>query len=95
MTSHVVQAVGVNSAMMTGLSALQTRQETFSAAYLAEDRGPELVAISIAFAVLTTITLALRFYAKRFQNGGFFADEVFLTLAYVVNLGMCAVGIGK
>ncbi|KAK7714928.1 hypothetical protein SLS63_011523 [Diaporthe eres] len=62
-------------------------------AYLAEDRSYQLVGISIAFAVLTTIILGLRFYAKRFQGGGIYADDMFLSAAYVVNLGMCAVGI--
>lgn len=64
-------------------------------AYLAEDRSYQLVGISIAFAVLTTIILGLRFYAKRFQGGGIYADDMFLSAAYVVNLGMCAVGISK
>lgn len=64
-------------------------------AYLAEDRSYQLVGISIAFAVLTTVILGLRFYAKRFQGGGIYADDMFLSAAYVVNLGMCAVGISK
>lgn len=71
------------------------RRAVLTAEYLAEDRSYQLVGISIAFAVLTTIILSLRFYAKRFQGGGIYADDMFLCAAYVVNLGMCAVGISK
>ncbi|KAJ0114981.1 integral membrane protein [Diaporthe amygdali] len=69
------------------------RRAVITAEYLAEDRSSQLVGISIAFAVLTTIILGLRFFAKRFQGGGVYADDMFLIAAYVVNLGMCAVGI--
>lgn len=73
-------------------SRIESRAEV-SAAYLAEDRSGVLVAISIAMAALTTTILLLRFYAKRFQGGGFFADDAFTVASYIVNLGMCAVGI--
>ncbi|KAH8748634.1 integral membrane protein [Diaporthe sp. PMI_573] len=69
------------------------RRAELTPEYLAEDRSYQLVGISIAFAVLTTVILSLRFYAKRFQGGGIYADDMFLSAAYVVNLGMCAVGI--
>lgn len=74
---------------------MAVRRAELTAEYLAEDRSYQLVGISIAFAVLTTVILGLRFYAKRFQGGGIYADDMFLTAAYVVNLGMCAVGISK
>lgn len=77
------------------MQQLQARQESVSAENLAEDNSAELVGIAISFAALTTILLGLRFYAKRFQAGGIFADEVFLVLAYLVNLGMCAIGISE
>lgn len=64
-----------------------------TAAYLAEDRSGVLVGIAISMAALTTAILGLRFYAKRFQGGGFFADDAFTVASYIVNLGMCAVGI--
>lgn len=70
--------------------------EDASRAYLAEDRSQVLVAISISFFVITTAILAARFYARRFQGlEGFHADDAFVLAAYVVNLGMCAVGIGE
>lgn len=74
---------------------MAVRRAVLTAEYLAEDRGYQLVGISIAFAVLTTIILGLRFFAKRFQGGGIYADDMFLCAAYVVNLGMCAVGISE
>jgi hypothetical protein len=61
--------------------------------FLAEDAGHKLIEISVAFAALTTVVLGLRIYAKRFQAGGWGLDDVFLIAAYVVNLGMCAIGI--
>lgn len=63
---------------------------------LAEDTGPVLQGASIAFAVLTTIFLALRFYTKQFTGAvGYTIDDVFLMVAYVLNLGMCALGVSK
>ncbi|KAG8161100.1 hypothetical protein KVR01_009364 [Diaporthe batatas] len=73
--------------------AMAVRRAELTPEYLAEDRSYQLVGISVAFAVLTTLILNLRFYAKRFQGGGIYADDMFLCAAYVVNLGMCAVGI--
>lgn len=63
--------------------------------YLAENSGGTLIGISIAFAVLTTFFLGLRLYAKRFTAGGYGVDDYFLVAAYIVDLAMCAVGIGK
>lgn len=69
---------------------------TESPEFLAEDRRAVLVRVSISFMVFTTLVLLARTYARRFQGlGGFFADDAFLLAAYIVNLGMCAVGIGK
>ncbi|ORY66099.1 uncharacterized protein BCR38DRAFT_456740 [Pseudomassariella vexata] len=58
-----------------------------------EDEGDRLVDISIAFAALTTVIIGLRYYAKRFTSVSFGTDDVFLIAAYVLNLGMCALGI--
>ena len=63
--------------------------------YLADDSGGTLVVIAIAFAVLTTVFLVLRLYSKQFTAGGYSIDDIFLATAYVFNLGMCALGIGK
>lgn len=62
--------------------------------FLAEDRRGQLVGTSITAVVLTTVVLGARFFGKRFQGGGFYYDDGFLLSAYIVNLGMCALGIG-
>lgn len=72
---------------------MAVRRAELTPEYLAEDNSDQLVGISAAFAALTTVILSLRFFAKRFQGGGIYADDMFLCAAYVVNLGMCAVGI--
>ncbi|KAJ2902909.1 integral membrane protein [Zalerion maritima] len=61
--------------------------------YMDVNRGPILVGISIGLAVTTTLILGGRFYAKRFGGAPLGLDDVFLTAAYIVNLGMCALGI--
>ncbi|TDZ28387.1 Satratoxin biosynthesis SC1 cluster protein 4 [Colletotrichum spinosum] len=61
--------------------------------YLAEDSGGTLISISVAFAVLTTLFLGLRLYAKQFTAAGYGIDDYFLVAAYLVDLGMCAIGI--
>lgn len=62
---------------------------------LDDDEGYILVNVSIAFAVLTSVFLGLRFWAKAFTAQNFGLDDTFLLLAYVVNLGMCAISIRK
>ncbi|OHF04244.1 integral membrane protein [Colletotrichum orchidophilum] len=64
-----------------------------TAEYLAEDSGSTLIGISIAFAVVTTFFLGLRLFAKRFTASGYGLDDYFLAAAYVVDLGMCAIGV--
>lgn len=60
-----------------------------------DDEGYILVNVSIAFAVLTSVFLGLRFWAKAFTSQKFGLDDTFLLLAYFVNLGMCAISICK
>ncbi|TQN69079.1 Satratoxin biosynthesis SC1 cluster protein 4 [Colletotrichum shisoi] len=75
------------------LAAESGSTHNLTAEYLAEDSGGQLIGISIAFAVLTTFFLGLRLFAKRFTAGGYGVDDYFLAAAYLVDLGMCAVGI--
>jgi hypothetical protein len=63
--------------------------------YLNEYSGNILVARSVSIIVLTTLFLALRFYAKRFSAAKLGLDDGLLVAAYVVDLGMCALGIGE
>ncbi|WQF78866.1 hypothetical protein CDEST_03880 [Colletotrichum destructivum] len=75
------------------LAAESGSTHNLTAEYLAEDSGGQLIGISIAFAVLTTFFLGLRLFAKRFTASGYGVDDYFLAAAYLVDLGMCAVGI--
>ncbi|KAK7917609.1 hypothetical protein PG985_011217 [Apiospora marii] len=61
---------------------------------LDDDEGYILVNVSIAFAVLTSVFLGLRFWAKAFTSQKFGLDDTFLLLAYVVNLGMLMTKVG-
>lgn len=63
--------------------------------YYAEDRGPKLIAISCAFAVVTTVVVLLQFYAKRYSAPRFDTYDFFLIGGYVLNLIACAMAIGQ
>ncbi|KAH6693896.1 integral membrane protein [Plectosphaerella plurivora] len=76
------------------VSPLQSRWNLPRAVNLEEDTGPVLEGVSIVFAILTTIFLGLRFYSKQFTGAaGFTIDDIFLAIAYVLNLVMCALGV--
>ncbi|TLS26808.1 hypothetical protein PpBr36_04800 [Pyricularia pennisetigena] len=63
-------------------------------AFLAENRSGVLQGIAISFAIITTVMLALRFFSKfRFQAPGVEPFDIFLVAAYIITLGMCALGI--
>lgn len=65
-------------------------------AFLAENRAEVLQRIAISLAVITTAMMALRFYAKvRFQSPGIELFDIFLIAAYIITLGMCALGISE
>ncbi|KAI6438582.1 hypothetical protein MCOR07_011682 [Pyricularia oryzae] len=63
--------------------------------YYAEDRGPKLIAISCAFAVVTTVVVLLQFYAKRYSAPRFDTYDFFLIGGYVLNLVACAMAIAS
>lgn len=62
---------------------------------LGEDTGDRLVGICIAFIILTTLFIALRFFSRHFTVATFGLDDVFMLAAYFVDLGLCAIGIGE
>lgn len=57
--------------------------------------GDKVVATSIIFAILTSIFLGLRFYSKSLMRSRSGWDDILLVAAYLFNVGLCAVGIGK
>lgn len=62
---------------------------------LGEYSGDKVLAISIPFTVLTTIFLGLRFCSKRLMRSRSGWDDLLLVVAYLVNVGLCAIVIGK
>ncbi|KAK4167026.1 integral membrane protein [Cladorrhinum sp. PSN259] len=68
-------------------------KEQLSDEFIRENRGPTMIAICIAFAILTTIFVPLRFWARRTRAASFGFDDVLILAAYIVNLGLCALGI--
>lgn len=63
--------------------------------YMNEDKGSVLIGVSVGCALATTLVLAGQFYSKRFGAATLGLDDAFLSVAYIVNLSMCALGISK
>ncbi|KAF2202540.1 hypothetical protein GQ43DRAFT_307710 [Delitschia confertaspora ATCC 74209] len=64
-----------------------------SAAYLAEDEGHTMIAIAILFIILNTLSVAIRFYARRLNKSTLGSDDLVIPFAWLVNVGLCALGI--
>lgn len=62
---------------------------------LEEYSGDKVLAISIPFTVLTTIFLGLRFWSKKLMRSRSGLDDILLVGAYLANVGLCAIVIGK
>ncbi|KAK3385665.1 integral membrane protein [Podospora didyma] len=58
-----------------------------------ENRGGVMIGLSVAFIVLTSIVVPLRFYARAFRSTSFGLDDGLIIAAYFVNLALCGVGI--
>jgi hypothetical protein len=65
--------------------------------WLAEDKGPTLIAISVLFMIVDTTIVLLRFWSVRLQKspGYFSLDDVVIPIAWLFNIGGCIVGIRK
>ncbi|KAK3377394.1 integral membrane protein [Lasiosphaeria ovina] len=61
--------------------------------FLNETRGGALVGISIGFAVITSVVVPLRFYARTLRPASFGLDDFLILAAYIFNLALCALGI--
>jgi len=79
-------------AAMAVLDGFVLSRRTFDADFT----GSSLINASVISIALTSAIMALRFYAKNFSGGGRWGyDDGLIFAAYVVNLGLCAVGIGE
>ena len=63
--------------------------------YLDEYSGNTLIGVCALFIVLETVALGLRFYARRYTSTQLGWDEVLLPIAWVLNIGLCALCISE
>lgn len=61
--------------------------------YLAQDIGPMLVATSSIFIFLSTVFVALRYYARYLTQTRFGAEDVIMPFAWLAQIGLCVTGI--
>ena len=62
--------------------------------YLAENTSHMLVTVSIAFIVIDTFFVGLRFVSRRYEPAKVGANDVFLVIGWLNCLAQCADGIG-
>lgn len=67
----------------------------YSPGYLDENRGETLVGLAIAFLVVETICVALRFYARRIGKVAWGADDTFIVPGFILCAAVCACTIGE
>ena len=56
--------------------------------------GYQFQNVAIAFIVLGTVFVALRFFARYRAGTPWSADDIFLPLALIANYGLCGVSLG-
>jgi len=59
------------------------------------DRGYVFQNVAIAFIILETLAVALRFYARQQVVAPMGIDDIFVTIALVSNLALCGISLGK
>lgn len=67
---------------------------TRSPEYLAESLGPQLVVIASVFMLLSTVFVALRYYARYLTQTRFGLEDVITPFAWLAEIGLCVTGIG-
>ncbi|EAW07822.1 uncharacterized protein ACLA_025390 [Aspergillus clavatus NRRL 1] len=66
----------------------------YSPAYLAEDRRPALLSVAVAFLVLGTVAVILRFVSRRIGRVGWHHDDIFIVAGWIFYVAFIAVAIG-
>jgi hypothetical protein len=64
-------------------------------AFLPDDRGHQLKNTAIAFMVVETLFVGLRYVSRYLIRSRSGADDWLMPLAWVFNIGLCGVAIGK
>ena len=62
--------------------------------YLDEYRGQTLIDLAIAFLVIETVCVALRFYARRIGKVPWGADDTLIVPGFILCAAVCACTIG-
>lgn len=75
--------------IMTDLSIIT------SPAYLAEDIGPSVTATASLMIIFCTLFVGMRYYARYLSSTSFKIEDVFIPFAWLAEIGLCVVGIGK
>jgi hypothetical protein len=63
--------------------------------YLAESLGSQLIATSSIFIVLSTLFVALRYYARYLTQTKFGLEDIITPFAWLAEIGLCITAIGK
>lgn len=67
----------------------------YSTQYLAEDIGPTITATASLMIIFCTVFVGLRYYARYLTSTKFGAEDVIIPFAWLAEMGLCAVGIGR
>jgi hypothetical protein len=63
--------------------------------FLAEDRGPSLLATASLMIILCTVFVGLRYYARYLTSTSFSIQDVLIPFALIAEIGLCVTGISK
>jgi hypothetical protein len=64
-------------------------------AFLAEDRGPAIIATSLVMITLSTLFVGLRYYARYLMSTPFGIQDVIVPFAWLAEVGLCVNGMSK
>ena len=64
-------------------------------AFLPDDRGHQLQNTAIAFIVVETLFVGLRYVSRYLIRSRRGADDFLMPLAWLFNVGLCGISIGK
>ncbi|KAL5371436.1 hypothetical protein PMIN06_012881 [Paraphaeosphaeria minitans] len=72
---------------------MNTSAYQYSPQYLAEDRGPTIIATASLMIIFCTVFVGLRYYARYLTLTKFGAEDVIIPFALLAEVGLCTVGI--
>ena len=67
----------------------------FPPGYLDEYRGRTPVRVAIAFLIMETLCIILRFYARRISKVRWGADDILILPGFILCVAVCACSIGE